>query len=60
MVMSAFHKAQPRALAQASSCSSTASRKICRSSPLKKVQAMTKSQAGSPIPHVPKSMTPES
>ena len=35
-------------------------RKTCRSLPLRKVQAMTKSQAGSPIPQVPKSMTAES
>ena len=59
-VMSAFHKAQPRAFAQVSSGSPTVSRNFCRSAPLKNVQAMTKSQAGSPIPHDPKSMTPES
>lgn len=59
-VMRAFQSAQPRVLAQASSGSPTASRKLCRSSPSRNVQAMTRSHAGSPTQQAPKSITAES
>ena len=56
-VASAFHRAQPRPRAQDSSSTDSRSRNACRPSAVSNVQAMARSQAGSPTPHVPKSMT---
>ena len=56
-VSKAFHSVQPRARAQVPSSWSTASRNARRFSPSNIVHAITRSQAGSPTPDVPKSMT---
>lgn len=56
-VISAFHSVQPRPRAQVASSTSMAARNASRLSPWKNVQAIARSQEGSPIPEVPKSMT---
>ena len=55
--MSAFQSAQPRARAQVASSNGSERRNSSRSSPAKKFQAITRSQAGSPTPAHPKSIT---
>ena len=57
IVISAFHSAHPRARAHIAESASTAARKASRERPSKTVQAITRSQEGSPQPEVPKSMT---
>jgi hypothetical protein len=52
-----FHSSQPRARAQVASSESIAVRNASRLAPVNIVQAITRSQAGSPTPDVPKSMT---
>src|ERR1700735_2972944 len=55
--MRAFHRAQPRARRQVSSSSGKAARNPARLEPWNSVQAMTRSQAGSPAAELPKSIT---
>src|SRR5579884_76456 len=57
MKISAQDKAQPRPRAQVASSTDSAARNTSRLSPEKSVQAIIKSQAGSPTPRQPKSMT---
>src|SRR5439155_17647869 len=49
----AFHKVQARPRAQVPASSGSIARKASRLSPLKSVQAMDKSHAGSPTPSIP-------
>lgn len=59
-VISAFHRAQPRASRHVASGTSTASENTRRSVASNSVHAITRSHAGSPTPQVPKSMTADS
>ena len=59
-VIRAFHKVQPRPRAHVASSRPSASRKAVRLLPENRVHAMARSQAGSPIPDVPKSITAQS
>ena len=55
--MSAFHSAQPRPRAHVPASTASSARNAARLAPERNVQAITVSQAGSPTPDVPKSMT---
>jgi hypothetical protein len=59
-VISAFHSAQPDSRAQVPASCLTTSTNLARAAPSKSVQAITRSQAGSPTPDVPKSITADS
>ncbi len=56
-VLSAFQSAQPRPRSHVASSTAIAARNASRASPRRTVQAMTRSHAGSPTPHWPKSIT---
>ena len=56
-VANVFHSAQPRPRVQVSSSTDRPLRNTVRLSPVSNVQATARSHAGSPTPHVPKSMT---
>ena len=56
-VISAFHNAQPRPRAHVASSAASRVCYVVRLWPEKKVQAIAVSQAGSPTPETPKSIT---
>src|ERR1700719_209249 len=56
-IIKAFHRVQARARFHVSSSRVSVSRKTLRAFPLKNVQYIVRSQAGSPTASIPKSMT---